>query len=302
MKQTLVIGSTVVDVLLNIPFLPRQGNDINITSSEYRIGGCAYNVFKTLIFFNSPAVLCSPVGTGVYGRMVREHLDEEGLLPIASLETANGCCYCLIEPNGERTFLSHHGAEYVFSKSWMTNLNLSMASGVYISGIDAEEPTGDEIADFVEEHPELKLYFAPGPRIINIPSARMQRLLGRRDSKGRGPLLHLNESEAMCFSGKNEIEAAAKFLAEKTSNIVVITLGQRGCYCFDTEGHYIPGFPADTVDTTGAGDVHCGALIACLTEGMNLIDACHSANKAGAEAVGIHGTILEKLPELAAED
>jgi len=298
MKQTLVIGSTVVDVLLNIPSLPQQGNDINITSSEYRIGGCAYNVFKTLRLFNSPAVLCSPVGTGIYGRMVRERLEEEGLLPIADPGMENGCCYCLIEPNGERTFLSHHGAEYIFSKSWMAKLDLSLAGSVYISGIDAEEPTGNEIADFIEDHPELELFFAPGPRIMHIPPARMQRLLSRRDSCGRGPLLHLNENEALSFSGRNKVEEAAKFLAEKTLNNVVITLGQRGCYCLDIgcAGDFVPGFPANAIDTTGAGDVHCGALIACLKEGLNLIDACRRANRAGAAAVEIRGAVLDKLP------
>ena len=285
MKQTLVIGSTVVDVLLNIPFLPRQGNDINITSSEYRIGGCAYNVFKTLKTFKSPAVLCSPVGTGVYGRMVKESLEKEGLFPIAELETENGCCYCLIEPNGERTFLSHHGAEYLFSKSWMTQLDLSLAGSVYISGIDVEEPTGDEIAGFAEEHPDLELYFAPGPRLTNIPPERMKRLLRRRDSKGKGPLLHLNETEANSFTGRNSFEASAEFIAEQTSNSVVITLGERGCYCLDSEGHFVPGFPAAAVNTTGAGDVHCGALIACLKDGMSLKDACLRANRAGADTV-----------------
>ena len=108
MKQTLVIGSTVVDVLLRIPSLPQQGEDINIVSSEYSIGGCAYNVYKTLRLYDSPALLCSPVGSGIYGRMVRERLEQEGLLPIASLDLENGCCYCLVESNGERTFLSHH--------------------------------------------------------------------------------------------------------------------------------------------------------------------------------------------------
>ena len=68
MKQILVIGSTVVDILLNIPFIPRPGEDVNITASEYRIGGCAYNVYKTLTLFDSPALLCSPVGSGVFGR------------------------------------------------------------------------------------------------------------------------------------------------------------------------------------------------------------------------------------------
>lgn len=298
MKQTLVIGSTVVDVILSLPALPLQGEDININSSEYRIGGCAYNVYKTIELFKSPALLCSPVGTGVYGRMVREHLKAEGLDPFASIETENGCCYCLVEPDGERSFLSLHGAEYLFSRSWMKGVDFSQTSGIFICGIELEETTAPEIVEFVYEHPEEELYFAPGPRIMHISPEIMERLFLRRDSAGRGPLLHLNEDETLCFTGKASVEEGAAYLAEKTGNSVVVTLGKRGCYCLEKAGmagQFVPGFSADVVDTVGAGDAHCGALIACLKEGMGLEEACRRANRIGAAVVGIRGAVLDKL-------
>ena len=291
-KQTLVLGSTVVDVLLNVPALPQRGNDINITASEYRIGGCAYNVYSALRLFKSPALLCSPVGSGVYGSMVRDHLEREGVLPIVNLEKANGCCYCLIEPDGERTFLSHHGAEYLFSRSWMKGIDLSQAGGIYVSGIELEESSAGEILGFVYEHPHLELCFAPGPRITHISPEIMGGLLYRRDRNGKGPLLHLNGNEAMDFSGQGSIEEAAEFLTGKTGNMVIITLGEQGCYCLEgagSKGAYIPGFPVRALDTVGAGDAHCGALMACLKGGMSLPDSCMRANRIGAALVGIGG-------------
>jgi hypothetical protein len=86
MKQCLVIGSTVVDILITLPHLPAKGEDINISAPQYRIGGCAYNVYKTLRSLESPSLLCSPVGSGIYGRMVAENL--EGMLPRINEETA----------------------------------------------------------------------------------------------------------------------------------------------------------------------------------------------------------------------
>jgi hypothetical protein len=53
----LVIGSTVVNVLLSVPRLPRRGEDINIGAAAYRLEGCAYNVYKTLRLFESSALL-----------------------------------------------------------------------------------------------------------------------------------------------------------------------------------------------------------------------------------------------------
>ena len=300
MKQTLVIGSTVVDVIIGIPSLPRRGEDVNITTSEYKIGGCAYNVYKTLRLFDSPALLCSPVGKGVFGSMVRKQLESEGISPFASLNEDNGCCYCLVEPDGERSFLSHHGAEYLFSRSWMKDLDFTQIEDIFICGIEVEDPTGSEIVEFVYEHPELDLCFAPGPRITHIESEKMERLLSRRGANGKGPLLHLNETEALKFSGKHKLAEAAEFLRDKTGNTLVITLGEYGCYCLDKDwpaGRLVPGFPTTVIDTVGAGDAHCGALLACLKKGIPLEEACRRANRTGAAIVGIKGAALEKLPD-----
>ena len=300
MNKTLVIGSTVIDVLLKVPVLPGRGEDINITSSEYRVGGCAYNVYRALKLFRSPAILCSPVGTGIYGRLVRERLSEEGVLPIASPDIENGCCYCLIEEDGERSFLSHHGAEYLFSRSWMDGVDFSDAGSVFICGIELEDSCGEEIAGFVCERPELALYVAPGPRITHIPAGIMEKLFSRRDQAGKGPFLHLNEKEALGFTGKSSIEEAAVNLAGRTENSVVITLGERGCYCLGDAGEkgaYIRGFPALVEDTVGTGDAHYGALIASLKEGKSLEEACRIANRIGAAVAGIRGSVLDELPD-----
>ena len=286
MKQTLVIGSTVVDVILKIPFLPGRGEDVNITGVEYRIGGCAYNVYRELRNSQSPALLCSPVGSGIYGAMVREHFEKEAIVPFVSLKEENGCCYCLAEEDGERTFLSHHGAEYLFSSSWTEKLDFSKAGEVFICGLEIEEPSGIGIIDFVFRKPELELFFSPGPRIMHIPRERMEKLLQRRDKAGRGPVLHLNEREALAYSGKPGVEEGAGFLYAKTGNIVVVTLGERGSYCLSEKGGaYIPAFPVKARDTTGAGDAHCGALIACLKKGLDPEAACHEANRAAAKAL-----------------
>lgn len=297
MKQTLVIGSTVIDVLLNVPRLPRRGEDVNITASACRIGGCAYNVYRTLRLFESPALLCSPVGGGVYGRMVEEALAAEGVSPFVKLEAENGCCYCLVEADGERSFLSLHGAEYLFSRAWMEGLDYSRTDSVFICGIEVEDPTGDEIIDFVYERPQLALYFAPGPRIGRIGKDRMARLLARRSSCGEGPILHLNGAEAREFSGGDTIEGAADFLFRRTENRLVITLGAGGCYYRDKNGGgFVPGFPARPLDTVGAGDAHCGTIIACLKQGMDLRAACERANAVGAAVVEVPGANLDRLP------
>jgi sugar/nucleoside kinase (ribokinase family) len=238
------------------------------------------------------------VGGGVYGGMVRDWLAAGGLAPFINLDEDNGCCYCLIEADGERTFLSLHGAEYRFSRSWMADLDYSQIDSIFICGIDVEDPSGSEIAAFAREHPGLDLYFAPGPRIRHIPPDRLDALLRPRAPGGLGPVLHLNLAEARDFTRRDSPQAAGEALFRITRNDVVITLGAQGCYYRgreDGEG-FKPGLPVTPLDTVGAGDAHCGAVIACRKAGLPLPAACEKANALGAAVTGVRGATVDTLP------
>ena len=117
MKKLLVIGSTVVDVIIPIDHLPRTAEDVNVYEQRMAMGGCAYNAWSMLRHFGVPAILFSPVGTGVYGDFVRTGLAAQGASsPVPTPQRENGCCYCFVEKGGERTFVSVRGAEYAFRR------------------------------------------------------------------------------------------------------------------------------------------------------------------------------------------
>jgi len=233
--------------------------------------------------------------------MVQDQMAKIGIKPLANIDEDNGCCYCLIEEDGERSFLSCHGAEYFFFRSWMKGMDIAESDSIYISGIDLEVPTGDEIVRFIYEHPDRSLYFSPGPRIMHIEHSRLAKIFQHRDKNNKGPLLHLNEREALWYTKKNNVKSAAAVLYMLTNNAVVITLGERGCYCFDQttdkSGKFLPGYPAKIVDTTGAGDVHLGAVITGLKNGNSLEKSCEAANLIGAAACGMHGCVFTDHPD-----
>ena len=298
MKQTLVIGSTVIDIIIHLKQIPKTGDDINISVPIYQLGGCAYNVFETLRYMESPAVLCSVVGSGIHGRMVKEKMLERGIEPLINLEEENGCCYCLVEQNGERTFISHQGAEFIFYKSWLRNMDFSGTDSVYICGIDIEGPTGSEIVGFLNEHPNLTIYFAPGPRIMNINPGRMKKILESRGSGGKGPILHFNQLEACSYAGSKNYKKAAEIISDLTDNTVIVTLREQGCFCYDKNdkkrGVNVPGFPAKVINTTSAGDAHFGVVISELKKGKTPTEACRTANKIAAAVTEINGVVLGK--------
>lgn len=298
MKPALIIGSTCVDIIINIPHLPVTQEDIHPTAQTMSVGGCSYNVAYIVRLLDAPYTHISPVGSGMYGDYVAKCLTEAGF-PIAVRipDQENGCCYCLVEESGERTFMSVHGVEYTFQKEWMEPYCADDFGLAYICGLEIEESTGDNLIEYLEENPGLQVFFAPGPRLKHISQDRIDRILALK------PILHINELEAVALSGKDMIEDAGRYLHTITGNTVIITLGVQGTYCVEADGreYRIPSVPAEhVVDTIGAGDSHAGTVIACLTKDMSLYDSIAYANKIAAAVVGVQGMSLtkEQLPKI----
>lgn len=292
MKSALIVGSTVADVTIRLPRLPRTGQDINISSQSMTLGGCAFNVSEMLRRFGLPYHLFSPVGGGIYGDFVRSRLQEKEIpLLIPSPEEENGCCYCFVESTGERTFAALHGAEYRFKSQWFNLLDPEELGPVYVCGLELEEDTGEVILDYLESNPPQTLYFAPGPRIGEIERGKLERMWNL------SPVLHLNGQEAKVCAGMTggnagytSIECAAQAaqtILRRTGNHVIVTLGGDGALVCHRSGRWshIPSRPARQVDANGAGDSHIGTVIACGMRGMSLEDSVRTANLVAAAAV-----------------
>lgn len=289
MKQTLVIGSTVVDIIINIPKLPKTGEDVHISKQTRSLGGCAYLTSDILRHFQVPYSLSTAVGGGIYGKYVYEKLQDRGVpIYIRREEKENGCCYCMVEDGGERTFIVDHGVEYTFYESYLENMDTDAIDSVYICGLEIEEYTGMNIIKYLKKHSEYKIYFAPGPRIMKIPIDRMNQIFALH------PVIHFNETEMQEFTGEKMVEEGARVMYSKTQRPVIITLGDKGAYCFD--GHkdiYTNSVSSTVVDTIGAGDAHIGGIISAQRLGLSYEDSLIVANHISSAVVSVVGGVLE---------
>lgn len=290
MKPALIIGSTCVDIIIPVGRLPKTEENLHPQSQSMMLGGCAYNVAHIMRLFQAPHTLITPIGSGIYGDYVASQfarLRIPASIRVPDLE--NGCCYCLVEAGGERTFLSIHGAEYTFQKAWMDSYPAQNYRFAYVCGLEIEESTGVALIEYLEEHPCLEVCYAPGPRGVKISSEKKERMFGIR------PLLHINKQEALDLSGCSDYEAAAERLHARTQNTVIITLGAQGAYCKEKSGEafLIPSVPSGHVaDTIGAGDAHIGTILALLTKGYPLREAISCANIMSAAVVEHPGATL----------
>ena len=111
---------------------------------------------------------------------------------------------------------------------------------------------------------EGQVIFAPGPRGLLIPKERLEAIYDLH------PVLHVNEVEALEFSGCKEIHQAVEGLYQRTGQLVIVTLGEKGAVAYDGHWYEADGFPTEVVDTVGAGDSHVGAFISARLEGTHM--------------------------------
>ncbi len=122
--------------------------------------------------------------------------------------------------------------------------------------------------------------------------------------------VHCAEEEWEFITGTADLEAGARKILDAGPQLVVVTLGERGCYFEDGEARgEVEGFRVDVVDPLGAGDAFVAAMLSQLIYGARarrlteeqLRDVMTYANAAGALTCTRRG-VIPALPTAAEVD
>jgi ribokinase len=167
----------------------------------------------------------------------------------------------------ERTILIKH-EEYDYD--WPHLRPKEIPKWLYFSSISKNAlDFHDELADWLEEHPEVKLAFQPGTFQMEAGAERLKRIYRRSE------VLLLNREEAAKVGGGNRDDLNDLFDHLHTLGpvIVVITDGPKGAYASGPEGRFkMPPYPdpKPPLERTGAGDAFSSTFVAALIKGSNL--------------------------------
>jgi sugar/nucleoside kinase (ribokinase family) len=285
-RRLVLVGSVVVDVLLYVDRLPDRGGDLLARRLVAGAGG-GFNVLVAAVRLGMEAAYGGRTGMGVLGVRARAALEEAGivvLLPPDQLADT-GMVLGLVEPHGERTFVTAPGTESRLTPADLRGLPLRAGDAVYVSGYDLVYPvSGPSLEEWLPGlADDLLVAIDPGPLVADIPARRLQRVLGRTD------LLSLSAGEAAILSGIQDPPGAAARLVGRLAAgaLVVVRTGAGGCWlaAADAAPLHVPGRPAQVVDTTGAGDTHTAAFLARLSFGDDPPRAAILANVAASITV-----------------
>ncbi|TRW44228.1 sugar kinase [Georgenia yuyongxinii] len=290
-----------------MPHLPERGGDVLAVGGGAVVGG-GFNVVAAAARQGADVALASPVGTGPWGALVRAALGAEGVTVLtAPADGDTGLVLTLLEPDGERTFVTTVGVEGRPRAAELAAVPAQPGDVVYVSGYDLVYPAAAPVVSaWAAGLPSgVRLVLDPGPLAGEIDAAVLGPVLARCD------VLTLNAREAMLLAGAGgdgradggavptdgapqagaDVSPAALAAVRGLvpgSCSVLVRVGERGCWVSEAAGapaRRVPSQPTRAVDSTGAGDAHTGILAAALLAGVPLPDAVRRANLGAALAV-----------------
>ncbi len=283
MKTVLVVGSSNTDMIIRVERIPRPGETVLGGDFSMAPGGKGANQAVAAARAGGRATLVARVGDDVFGERAVRNFQADGIdvrFLTRDGRASSGVALINVGRDGENSISVASGANALLSPDDIRK---------------AEEAFDEADVLLLQLETPLETVRAAAlaassrglPVILNPAPARPldDGLLAMVS------VLTPNETEAEILAGTKiggpgDVRTAAAALRARGPRLVVVTLGERGCYAAgeDFEG-LIPAFPVRPVDTTAAGDVFNGALAVALAEKRPLVDALRFASAAAALSV-----------------
>jgi ribokinase len=240
----------------SVTVLPGVGNAPNAAVAAARLG--------------LASALVAITGQDDEGEKTLKHFQKESVMTdfITSQEGLPTNYHYVLRYGAERTILiKHEHYNYVFDASKFADYEISW---VYLTTIaDGIDAYYEDLSNWLDERPEIKLAFQPGTFQIRAGIEKMKRIYTRSNA------VFCNKDEARMIlnlphADYPELHAEFRKLGPE---IVCITDGPNGATISNSEhGWFVPEYPdpKPPVDRTGAGDACSSTTVIALAHGQDL--------------------------------
>ena len=262
MAKVAVVGSYGVGLTVELDRVPAAGETVIGRAFRIDHGGKGSNQAIGAARLGADVEFLTAIGDDTFGHEAaalweREGVNAHALVTDAPTMTAP----ILVEPTGENRIVVVPGALEQLSQAHVDEFSDRIA-GADICVVQLEIPVWTALY-------ALQVARAAGVRTILNPAPAPTEPI-----------------DPVCdYVTPNESEAAAVARADAT---FVYTLGERGA---ELGGELVPAFPANVVDTTGAGDAFTAAFAVALAEGADEREAVRWGCAAGAHMVEHQGVV-----------
>lgn len=257
-------------------------------------GGSAANSIIAFSQLGGKAAYATVLGDDLFGNFYASEFSQLGIILDAELlpNISTGTCYVFIAPDSERTMLTYLGATALFSKNNVSEELIKRSEWIYIEGYKFSQQNSTEAVyyaiELAKKHKTKIAFTFSDVFITENFHSKVQKAFDQAD------LVFCNEHEAKSFSGQSDFEKAKNYIF---NNIfaAVITKGADGSIVkYGDKIIEIPPYPAEPIDSTGAGDMFAGAFLYGLIQENDVEFAGHLASLCSAKIVSKLGARMDE--------
>jgi sugar/nucleoside kinase (ribokinase family) len=291
MAEILCVGLAAYDLSLPLPYYPEENSKVKISTSQEAGGGPAANAAYLLSKWGVNTAFAGMIGDDLYGRVIVEEFKKVGtdisLLQICSKIRTSFSIILVNQTTGSRTIINRRedGPPY------QPDLKILAKPNPKVLLFDGHEPEASLSA--------MKMY----PEARTILDAGTLRP-GTETLAARVDYLVASEKFALSWTGVPDLKSpehrqeCLRRLAGLCRGHVTVTLGEDGLIHNEGEAfHYLPAFPVEAIDTTGAGDIFHGVFAYGILKEYSLEETLRMASMAAALSVTISGG-RQSIPDL----
>lgn len=282
-----VVGSLNMDMVVNIPHIPKIGETISAKTLKKIPGGKGANQAVAAAKLGANVNMIGCVGTDEFGHILMSNLEKEGVQITGIAEetnTSTGLAFINVSDEGDNNIVVVAGANESCSiKHIQKHRNILEKSQILILQLEIPLETVTYTIEMAKELDKMVI-LNPAPAIKLSDS-----LLKMVD------VLTPNETELEILTDTkiesiDDVKKSAKLLLDKGVKTIIVTMGEKGAVLVNNHDClHVPVIKVEAMDTTAAGDSFTAALAVGLCEGMSYPDAIEFANKVASIVVTREG-------------
>lgn len=257
-----------------IDFTPCGKSEAGQRVFEQNPGGAPANVLACLNKCGKKTAFIGKVGNDMHGQFLVDVLKEsdictDGVVVDDSVFTT--LAFVDLSDSGERSFsfARKPGADTCLTQEELKEEIIKHSKVFHIGSLSlTAEPAKGTTFKALEIAKEAKCIISYDPNYrAPLWDSKEAAIKGMRSVVSYVDVMKISDEETTLLTDIVDPEGAAKKLVDMGVSIVAVTLGAEGALVCTKEGSVIvPGFKANMVDTTGAGDSFWGGFLNCLLE------------------------------------